>query len=71
MKQRVCEWTHVISNQVCKASESSGNFHQWGTTVLNYDDGGKEVTVAIVEGISGHDHGKVFMVPPEAIRFVD
>ncbi len=71
MSTRVCEFTHVIDNQRNMPREGSGNFHLWGTTILEDERGLITITVAVVEIIMGTDHGKVVQVPPESLTFRD
>lgn len=48
--------------------KSKGFFHGWGKEVEDYENGGCEYTVAIVEEFKT---GKVHLVLPDRIKFVD
>jgi hypothetical protein len=68
MSERTVEFTCYIdeSNQWRNVQTKTGKFHTWGEFAIPYEESGTaRWTVAIVEDADG----RVYRIPPEALKF--
>lgn len=66
---RACNYTtyDYIGGKHVESEQKHGFFHKWGTRIEEYDNGGCQETVAIIENSSG----VVEITNPVLVKFLD